>query len=49
MGQPRSIGVSNFGLEDMQKLIKIAKIKPTVNQVSIAAGLVIRLTRLTMP
>lgn len=29
----RSIGVSNFRLEDMQKLLKVARTKPAVNQV----------------
>ena len=29
----RSIGVSNFDVELLQKLVKIAKIKPAVNQV----------------
>ncbi|KAK7045932.1 hypothetical protein VNI00_006927 [Paramarasmius palmivorus] len=33
-GLARSIGVSNFGVEDLQKLIKTAKIKPAVNQAS---------------
>ena len=31
----RSIGVSNFTLEDLQRLVKIAHIKPAVNQVSL--------------
>ena len=30
----RSIGVSNFTVENLQKLLKIAHIKPAVNQVS---------------
>jgi hypothetical protein len=29
----RSIGVSNFSLEQLQALVKIAKVKPVVNQV----------------
>jgi hypothetical protein len=29
----RSIGVSNFTVEDLQKLLKIAHVKPAVNQV----------------
>ena len=29
----RSIGVSNFDVELLRKLVKIAKIKPAVNQV----------------
>ena len=31
----RSIGVSNFTLDDLQKLLKIAHVKPAVNQVSL--------------
>ena len=30
----RSIGVSNFTVEDLQNLLKIAHVKPAVNQVS---------------
>ncbi|PCH40290.1 Aldo/keto reductase [Wolfiporia cocos MD-104 SS10] len=32
-GLVKSIGVSNFSVELMQKLVKIAKVKPTVNQI----------------
>jgi len=32
-GLTKSIGVSNFTVEDMQELLKVAKIKPVVNQV----------------
>ncbi|KAF9483585.1 Aldo/keto reductase [Pholiota conissans] len=32
-GFARSIGVSNFSVEDLQKIIKIAKVKPAVNQI----------------
>ncbi len=31
----RSIGVSNFNLEQLQQLVKVAKIKPAVNQVCV--------------
>lgn len=30
----RSIGVSNFTVEDLQEVLKVAKVKPAVNQVS---------------
>ncbi|KAG2151432.1 NADP-dependent oxidoreductase domain-containing protein [Suillus clintonianus] len=33
-GLARSIGVSNFAIEDLQKLLKTAVTKPTVNQVN---------------
>ena len=33
----RSIGVSNFTLEDIQKLLKTAHVKPAVNQVSLSS------------
>lgn len=33
-GKVRSIGVSNFTSERIEKLLKTAKIKPAVNQVS---------------
>ncbi|EJF63223.1 Aldo/keto reductase [Dichomitus squalens LYAD-421 SS1] len=32
-GLAKSIGVSNFNLETLQKLVKIAKVKPAVNQI----------------
>ncbi|KDQ62686.1 hypothetical protein JAAARDRAFT_468440 [Jaapia argillacea MUCL 33604] len=32
-GLSRSIGVSNFNLEQMQELVKVARIKPAVNQI----------------
>ncbi|RDX49998.1 Aldo/keto reductase [Lentinus brumalis] len=32
-GLAKSIGVSNFRLEDMQKLLKVARTKPAVNQI----------------
>jgi diketogulonate reductase-like aldo/keto reductase len=32
---PRSIGVSNFGVNDLEALLSVAKVKPAVNQVSI--------------
>jgi diketogulonate reductase-like aldo/keto reductase len=31
----RSIGVSNFTLEDLQELLKTADVKPAVNQVTV--------------
>ena len=31
----RSIGVSNFAVDDLRKLLKIAHVKPAVNQVSL--------------
>jgi diketogulonate reductase-like aldo/keto reductase len=31
----RSIGVSNFNVEQLETIIKVAKIKPAVNQVRI--------------
>lgn len=34
-GKARAIGVSNWTIEGLQKLLKIARIKPTVNQVEI--------------
>ena len=34
----RSIGVSNFDLERLQKVVKIAKVKPAVNQVCSRKG-----------
>ncbi|EED79449.1 predicted protein [Postia placenta Mad-698-R] len=36
-GLTKSIGVSNFNLEQMQKLWKIAKVKPAANQVHLSA------------
>jgi L-glyceraldehyde reductase len=32
-GKVRSIGVSNFNIENLEKVLKIAKIKPAVNQI----------------
>ncbi|KAF9445385.1 2,5-diketo-D-gluconic acid reductase, partial [Macrolepiota fuliginosa MF-IS2] len=32
-GLAKSIGVSNFGIEDLQQLLKVARIKPAVNQI----------------
>ncbi|KAL6302004.1 Aldo/keto reductase [Sparassis latifolia] len=32
-GLVKSIGVSNYELDDLQKLIKVAKVKPAVNQI----------------
>lgn len=32
----RSIGVSNYNVQDLQEIMKIARIKPTVNQVRIS-------------
>jgi len=32
-GLTKSIGVSNFSVDDLQKLLKIAKVKPAVNQI----------------
>ncbi|KDR83094.1 hypothetical protein GALMADRAFT_57385 [Galerina marginata CBS 339.88] len=32
-GLTKSIGVSNFGVKDLEKLLKIAKVKPAVNQI----------------
>jgi aldehyde reductase len=34
LGLVRSIGISNFNIEQMSRILKIAKIKPTVNQVN---------------
>jgi len=34
-GLTKSIGVSNFTVEDLQKLLKIAHIKPAVNQIQL--------------
>jgi len=34
-GLTKSIGVSNFTVEDLQKLLKIAHVKPAVNQISL--------------
>jgi diketogulonate reductase-like aldo/keto reductase len=31
----RSIGASNFDADQLQEILKIAKVKPAVNQVSI--------------
>jgi len=32
-GLAKSIGVSNFTIEDLQRLLKVAKVKPAVNQI----------------
>ncbi|KAF9046129.1 NADP-dependent oxidoreductase domain-containing protein [Panaeolus papilionaceus] len=32
-GLAKSIGVSNFGVEELQKVLKIARVKPAVNQI----------------
>ena len=37
-GKVRSIGVSNFNQSDIEKLVKMAKIKPAVNQAGFAIG-----------
>ena len=37
-GKARSIGVSNFNQSDIEKLVKVAKIKPAVNQAGFAIG-----------
>ncbi|EEB98071.1 hypothetical protein MPER_02485, partial [Moniliophthora perniciosa FA553] len=34
-GLVKSIGLSNTGLEDLQKLVKTAKVKPAVNQIEL--------------
>jgi len=34
-GLTKSIGVSNFSVEDLQKLLKIAHVKPAVNQINL--------------
>ena len=34
-GKVRSIGVSNFNVSQLQKLLKTAKIPPAVNQIEI--------------
>jgi len=34
-GLTKSIGVSNFDVEDLQKLLKIAHVKPAVNQINL--------------
>jgi len=34
-GLTKSIGVSNFTVEDLQKLLKIARVKPAVNQINL--------------
>jgi diketogulonate reductase-like aldo/keto reductase len=35
LGLTREIGVSNFEIVDLEKLLKIAKIKPVVNQIEL--------------
>lgn len=42
----RSIGVSNFEIEDLQKVLKIAKVKPSVNQVRASIFLPFKLANL---
>ncbi|KAF8063229.1 Aldo/keto reductase [Lyophyllum atratum] len=34
-GLTRSIGISNFNVEEMQKIMKVAKVKPAVNQIEL--------------
>ncbi|KAF9564165.1 Aldo/keto reductase, partial [Agrocybe pediades] len=34
-GRAKSIGVSNFGVDNLQKLLKIAHVKPAVNQIQL--------------
>ena len=36
MGLAKSIGVSNFNVQQLERILKIASIKPVVNQVNIA-------------
>ncbi|KAF7999354.1 hypothetical protein HF325_006030 [Metschnikowia pulcherrima] len=38
-GLAKSIGVSNFSVEDLQEILKIARIKPVVNQIEFSAFL----------
>lgn len=38
---PRSIGVSNYTLKDLQELLKISRIKPAVNQVFVHVNITI--------
>lgn len=38
-GLAKSIGVSNFAVEDLQKILKIARIKPVLNQIEFNAFL----------
>ncbi len=35
LGLARSIGVSNFGVPNLEEVLKVASIKPAVNQVSL--------------
>jgi len=34
-GKVRAIGVSNFEIDDLQELLKVAKVIPAVNQVEL--------------
>jgi aldehyde reductase len=36
MGLVRSIGISNFNSQQIERVLKVAKIKPVVNQVNFA-------------
>ena len=38
-GLTKSIGVSNFAVEDLEKILKVAKIQPAVNQIEYSAYL----------
>ncbi|KAM9903734.1 hypothetical protein OXX69_007833 [Metschnikowia pulcherrima] len=38
-GLAKSIGVSNFAVEDLQEILKVARIKPVVNQIEFSAFL----------
>ncbi|GAV53101.1 hypothetical protein ZYGR_0AI03830 [Zygosaccharomyces rouxii] len=38
-GKAKNIGVSNFRVEDLEKILKVAKVKPQVNQIEFSAFL----------
>lgn len=38
-GKAKNIGVSNFRVEDLEKVLKVAKVKPQVNQIEFSAFL----------